>query len=165
MALTLSHQHSAAPRVLPRCSWDVQRTGALSPEGTREHNWPSWAQFSNQWITFPFTLGPPLNKNQKSWTGLSVCSFAVFRQLTPTLKPGLYISSDEPGLTVWWQFLSFIQLQANKLLHALPVLHLGGAVGVILTWLAEGPLRLSHLFVHLGQSQPGGQVKKQEVTD
>lgn len=31
------------------------------------------------------------------------------------------------------QLLSFVQLQANKLLHALPVLHLGGAVGVILT--------------------------------
>lgn len=31
------------------------------------------------------------------------------------------------------QRLSFVQLQANKLLHALPVLHLSGAVGVILT--------------------------------
>lgn len=29
--------------------------------------------------------------------------------------------------------LRLIQLQANELLHALPVLHLGGAVSVILT--------------------------------
>lgn len=54
------------------------------------------------------------------------------------------------------QRLSFVQLQANKLLHALPVLHLCGAVGVILTWLAVRPLRLPHLLVHLGQSQSGG---------
>lgn len=52
------------------------------------------------------------------------------------------------------QRLSLVQLQANELLHALPVLHLSGAVGVILTWLAVGALRLPHLLVHLRQPQP-----------
>lgn len=50
--------------------------------------------------------------------------------------------------------IGLVQLQADKLLHALPVLHLGGAVGVILTWWVVGPFRLAHLLVHLGQTQP-----------
>lgn len=62
--------------------------------------------------------------------------------------------------THYYCALGVIQLQADKLLHTLPVLHLSGAVGVILTCLAVGALRLAHLLVHLGQSQPAGQEER-----
>ena len=52
--------------------------------------------------------------------------------------------------------LGSVELQANELLHALPVLHLGGAVGGVLTC-GTVALRLSHLLVHLGQPQPVGE--------
>lgn len=61
--------------------------------------------------------------------------------------------------------LSLIQLQANKLLHALPVLHLSRAVSVILTCLAVGSLRLSHLLVHLCQTQSRKQVEGKKVDE
>lgn len=55
---------------------------------------------------------------------------ALLSQLTPT--PTLCFLGVVGSTRSGWLF-RFIQLQANKLLHALPVLHLGGAVGVILT--------------------------------
>ena len=51
--------------------------------------------------------------------------------------------------------LGSVELQANELLHALPVLHLSGAVGGVLTC-GTVALCLSHLLVHLGQPQPAG---------
>lgn len=87
--------------------------------------------------------------------GFVFCSlFFVFWWLSPSLD--LTFQRAAAVLPRLRQWLGFIQLQANELLHALPVLHLGGAVGVILTWLAVRPLRLPHLLVHLGQSQSGG---------
>ena len=58
--------------------------------------------------------------------------------------------------------LGSVELQANELLHALPVLHLGGAVGGVLTC-GTVALRLSHLLVHLGQPQPVGEGGEHNV--
>lgn len=47
--------------------------------------------------------------------------------------PDFEAAASHSLCSVCLQLISFIELQANELLHALPVLHLGGAVGVILT--------------------------------
>lgn len=105
----------------------------------------------SQWTKHPIIWRPicnPTTENKQSdlwcfilWDCTFLCKFSVCC---------LFV------LNRGW--LSFIQLQAYKFLHALPVLHLGRAVGVILTWLAVGPLRLSHFLIHLGQTQSGEQV-------
>lgn len=46
---------------------------------------------------------------------------------------GLHLLQQARAATASAWKLRLIQLQANELLHALPVLHLGGAVSVILT--------------------------------
>lgn len=118
---------------------------ALRRSRTQRRNWQSWVQFAKKhWL---------ISGSQF----MRICClvlFFVFWWLSPSLD--LTFQRAAAVLPRLRQWLGFIQLQANELLHALPVLHLGGAVGVILTWLAVRPLRLPHLLVHLGQSQSGG---------
>lgn len=57
--------------------------------------------------------------------------------------------------------LALLYREADKLLDALPVLLLGGAAAVVLTWLTHGRLGFPHLLVHSRQTQPGGGEKTQ----
>lgn len=140
---------------------------------TAEHPTELGSVLANRRIQFHFDLGalhlqkklPPIcNQTLLTWFfWVLICSFLDNRAQLGNL--GFTFPLINTLLLRAQHYLCFVQLQADKLLHASPVLHLGGAVGAILTWLAVGPLRLSHFFVHLGQSQPGARAKKQEVTD
>ncbi len=44
--------------------------------------------------------------------------------------------------------LAFLYCEADEFLDALPILLFSGAAAVVLTWLTQGSLRLSHLLVH-----------------
>lgn len=87
------------------------------------------SSLKGQWIKFlsikksPKFLTIPLRMDDWGW-----CSFKSADPNSDTLCFLGVVGSTRSG----WLF-RFIQLQTNKLLHALPVLHLGGAVGVILT--------------------------------
>ena len=50
--------------------------------------------------------------------------------------------------------LALCYVETDKLLDAFLILLLSGAADWILTWLSEGTLRLPHLLVHPGQTQP-----------
>lgn len=44
-------------------------------------------------------------------------------------------------------------------MNAFLILLLSGAAGRVLTWLSKGSLRLPHLLIHPGQTQPGGEER------
>lgn len=52
-------------------------------------------------------------------------------------------------------------IETDKLLNAFLILLLSGAAGWVLTWLSEGSLRLPHLLIHPGQTQPDGKEEEQ----
>lgn len=60
--------------------------------------------------------------------------------------------------------LALLYREADKLLDALPVLLLGGAAAVVLTWLTHGRLGFPHLLVHSRQTQPGGGGRRHRQT-
>ena len=66
-----------------------------------------------------------------------------------------------------WYSLAFLYGDADELLNALPILLFCGAAAVVLAWLTQGhrTLRLTHLLVHLGQSQPVDRAREKEVKD
>lgn len=132
--------------------------GGLHGSCMQEHSWQSRVQSHTITIRRTTKLLPTCKRRlTDSFGWLNHFLVNTHLKVKRFLKPGLHISSGKSGRVApaIWQLLIFIQLQANKLLHAFSVLHLGWAVGVILTWLAVGPLRLSHLLIHLRQSQPG----------
>lgn len=58
------------------------------------------------------------------------------------------------------QTLTLSDRETDKLLNAFPILLLCGAAGGVLTWLSQRSLRLLHLLVHPGQTQPDGQSRQ-----
>lgn len=127
-----------------------------SPGSVQKLGWQSWAQFiQKRRLVCPSTCIKA--------TEILLLYFSV---KWPQLRNrGFTLPVTTLGCHGGAWKLSLIQLQANKLLHALPVLHLSRAVGIILTWLAVGSLRLSHLLVHLCQTQSREQVEGKKVDE
>lgn len=59
--------------------------------------------------------------------------------------------------------LALRYVETDELLNAFLILLLGGTASWVLTWLSKGSLRLSHLLVHPGQTQPGGREAQRNV--